>query len=75
MGKYLKIDSPPEKALQEVEDLMRKKGISITSLGGNGFAFSFEGLAGEYWLQSKESGERSTDFPRVFDDERLAAWE
>ena len=74
MGKYLKIDSPPEIALQEVEELMRKKGISITSLG-DGFSVSFEGLAGEYWLQSKESGERSTNFPRVFYDERLAAWE
>lgn len=67
MGQYLKIDSEPELKLQKVEDLMRELGITIGSYGGNGMTVAFEGIDGEFWIQSKETGYKTASFPRFFD--------
>ncbi len=75
MAKYIKRDSKLEKDLMQVEDLMREKGISITSWGGNGLTVSFADQPGEFWIQSRSTGERSVEFPRMFDEEGLAVWE
>ena len=69
--KILKVDSPPELKVRQVEDLMRKLGITIES--NNELFINVDGLH----LCIKESGEDflGQTLPRSFDEERLAIWE
>lgn len=71
MTKMLKRDCPTELKLQRIETLMNELGVSIISYGGHGLAVSFQGVNGEFWIQSCESGEKSQRFPRFTEDERL----
>ena len=68
--KIAKEHSELEKAVREVEMLMDKYGLSITSYGGNGFTISMKNFCNdsEFWVQER-GGQRSTSFPRICNDE------
>lgn len=76
MARYLKQDSAPEQALQQVERLMDHLGIQIINYGAYGLLVQFESHPNkQYFIQSSESGERTMSFPRSTEDERLALYE
>ena len=69
--KILKDDSILEKRLQEVEDFMREKGISLSIISDT-IIVNFKGQDKEFVIMDAElENDNITDFPRQFDCERL----
>jgi len=66
--KVLKTDSPNEKALQEVEDLLLKYNMSI-SYAGLGILITVNKK--DYHIIDLDSFENSQELPRTFDTERI----
>ena len=64
-----KTNSRFELSVQKVEQLMREEGLIITSAGGMGILISSEKLRKAAWIQN--GSERTYDFPRFTDEERL----
>ncbi len=67
--KAFKRDSPFELAVQEIEQAMRDAGISITSYGAAGLMVFSSKHKRAAWIQYE--AERTTEFPRTFEEERL----
>ena len=70
--KVVKPDAPPEKALQELEDVLQKHKMQITH-GYRGFEVSFGGQS--YELRDIEMYEGSQSLPRMVDSERMVLQE
>ena len=68
MVNVLKLDSPQEKALQEVEDVLLKHNIQINHIYC-GVAITIGKKT--YKIVDTDTGEESADLPRSFDTERL----
>ena len=64
--KAARLDSTYEKIVQEVEELMRSRGVSISA--NNSYTISVNDR--EFRVMN-ESRDDSTEFPRLFDNERL----
>lgn len=71
--KVFKTTSQFEVAVQKIEETMRDAGIHISNYGSNGLMITSEKLGVSAWIENM--GDRSSEFPRIFDEDRLVVHE